>query len=35
MKRTITLFGFIALIALVAVACGGESVADEEKPADD
>jgi YHS domain-containing protein len=28
----IVMFGFIAVVALVVVGCGGESVADEEKP---
>lgn len=31
MKRMIMMFGLIALVAMVFVACGGESVADEEE----
>lgn len=34
MKRMIMMFGFIALVAMVVIGCGGESIADEEKKAD-
>lgn len=34
MKRALTIFGLFALAAVIVIGCGGQSIADEEKPAE-